>query len=59
MKRKLLNGLLALAVTVAGAGAFSSCKDTNEDLISQTKSDLMSELLDKERKCRKSNFSWV
>ena len=52
MKRKLLNGLLALAMIVAGASVFSSCKDTNEDLISQTKSDLMSELLDKEKTLR-------
>lgn len=44
MKRKLLNGLLALAVTVAGAGAFSSCKDTNEDMIVQTEKDLRAEL---------------
>ena len=44
MKRKLLNGLLALAVTVAGAGAFSSCKDTNEDMIAQAEKDLRAEL---------------
>ena len=44
MKRKLLNGLLALAVTVAGAGAFSSCKDTNEDMIAQAEKDLRTEL---------------
>ena len=44
MKRKLLNGLLALAIIVAGAGVFSSCKDTNEDMISQTKSDLLAKL---------------
>ena len=44
MKRKLLNGLLALAVTVAGAGAFSSCKDTNEDMIVQTEKELRAEL---------------
>lgn len=44
MKRKLLNGFLALAITVAGAGAFSSCKDTNEDMIAQTEQDLRNEL---------------
>lgn len=44
MKRKLLNGLLALAVTVAGAGAFSSCKDTNEDMYAKLEKDLRTEL---------------
>ena len=52
MKRKLLNGLLALAIIVAGAGVFSSCKDTNEDMISQTKSDLLAELQAKETTLR-------
>ena len=47
MKRKLLNGLLALAIALVSAGAFSSCKDTNEDMIAQTESSLRAELENK------------
>lgn len=33
MNRKLINGLLLMATATAGVGMFSSCKDTNEDVI--------------------------
>lgn len=52
MKRKLLNGFLALAVTVAGAGVFSSCKDTNEDMITQAESNLRAELEQKRKELK-------
>lgn len=32
MNRKFINGLLLLAVTAAGCGTFTSCKDTDDDL---------------------------
>lgn len=35
MNRKLVNGLLLLAVATAGCGTFTSCKDTDEDFKNQ------------------------
>lgn len=35
MNRKFINGLLLLAVTAAGCGTFTSCKDTDDDVTTE------------------------
>lgn len=47
MNRKFINGLLLLAVTTAGCGTFTSCKDTDDDLkaeVAKSNADLQTKL---------------